>query len=92
MSVEVATTYPFEEAITHTITATKAFDYFIRIPGWADKATVGGKNVKNGIMHKVSLKAGKTVLMLKFPMDVRVEAANDGAYGTYFIAACCMCW
>lgn len=48
VAVQVATEYPFGDTLTYTIHADASFEFAIRVPGWADGASV---RVTNGNEH-----------------------------------------
>ncbi|KAF8153213.1 hypothetical protein B0H34DRAFT_800441 [Crassisporium funariophilum] len=75
----VDTQYPFSDVLTTTITATKAFTYFVRIPGWV----VGGTIAVNGAAAKavapvnglqaVAAAAGTTKFVLNLPAPITTD-------------------
>ena len=78
VSVTVDTLYPFSDTLTTTITAEKAFTYYVRIPSWVSKGTIAingatPKSVSpsNGL-HAVSVKAGTTKLVLDLPSEITI--------------------
>jgi hypothetical protein len=70
------TEYPFRETVTITVTTEKAarFPVLLRIPGWANGATVKVDgalvaNAKPGTFHRVEREwRGSTTITLRFPM------------------------
>ncbi|KAF7289348.1 hypothetical protein MIND_01396900 [Mycena indigotica] len=80
VTASVETLYPFGDKLTTTITASKAFSYFVRIPGWISRGTLSINGdlpqpvaPKNGL-HQVSIQAGITTLVLELPSDIRIES------------------
>ena len=81
--------YPFSDTLTTTITAEKAFTYYVRIPSWVSKGTIainGGAarpvSPTNGL-HAVSVRAGTTKFTLDLPADITI-----GAYPSLFPLIC----
>ena len=71
------TEYPFDEQVRFTVTADKPFNLDLRIPGWADAATVttdGGAAAaaKNGTFFRVAVAAGDSTVVVTLPMAVRL--------------------
>ena len=81
------TTFPFNGEVTVKISADKKLDFplYIRIPGWADSATVlvNGKPVRNiglksGEFFELNLSWEKTnELIIRFPMKLKVHSRPD---------------
>nr|GAT56206.1 predicted protein [Mycena chlorophos] len=85
----VETLYPFGDTLTTTITATKPFTYFVRIPSWITKGTIsvnGGPQVAvqpmNGL-HAVPVNSGKTTLVFDLPADIRLESRPHGSIAVH---------
>ncbi|KAJ6593366.1 hypothetical protein B0H19DRAFT_18636 [Mycena capillaripes] len=86
VTASVETLYPFGDTLTTTITATKAFTYFVRIPSWVTKGTISVNGVaaegvapgENGL-HAVSVGAGTTTLVLELPSEIRTESRPHGS-------------
>ena len=79
MTASVSTLYPFSDALDITVTAQKAFTYYVRIPSW----TVGGTVTVNGGdaqsvtpgdngLHAISVGEGTTKIALNLPADITV--------------------
>ena len=75
----MSTLYPFSDALDITVTAEKAFTYYVRIPSW----TVGGTVSVNGGdaesvspgdngLHAISVKEGTTKIALNLPADITI--------------------
>lgn len=78
VTVNVDTLYPFSDTLHTTITATKAFTYFVRIPSWVSGGTIainGGKanavNPSNGL-QAVSVSPGTTTFVLNLPAKITI--------------------
>lgn len=76
--VEVSSEYPFEETIQITVTAEGNFPILLRIPAWAEGATVvsGYLNqaAKAGEFHRIECEwKGTTKIHLTLPMKTRIE-------------------
>jgi len=90
VTASVETVYPFGDALTTTITATKPFTYFVRIPSWVTDGTIsvnGGsaKAVKvdeNGL-HAVPVGSGTTTLVLDVRSDIRIESRPHGSIAVH---------
>lgn len=72
----VDTIYPFSDSLSTTITATKAFTYYVRIPSWTVNGTIsingGGPSPvspTNGL-QAVKAKAGTTSFTLNLPAEI----------------------
>jgi len=73
VSAVVETQYPFSDTLETTITATKAFVYQVRIPGWVVEGTIsidGGQpqplKPVNGL-HPVEIQPGTSKFTLNLP-------------------------
>jgi DUF1680 family protein len=81
LRVALETDYPFRETLTLTVTAEKPvrFPLLLRIPAWAEGATVqvaGGsaKRVKPGSFHRIEREwSGAAAVELRFPMQVKTS-------------------
>ena len=88
VSVHVDTIYPFSDTLTTTITASSAFQYYVRIPGWV----VGGTISINGGSEKavqpsgnrllaIPVSAGTTQFVLNLPANIVTGAYVCGGRG-----------
>jgi DUF1680 family protein len=92
--IKVRTDYPFNEKIAITITAPKAvrFPLQLRIPEWAEGATVtvtqqsrareqaAAEKAKPGTFHRINRRwSGETQITLTLPMKVRTERRFNDA-------------
>ncbi|KAJ7485380.1 hypothetical protein FB451DRAFT_1363334 [Mycena latifolia] len=85
--VTVDTLYPFGNALTYTISATKPFAFKIRVPTWAQNSTASTIAINNAratalsadafSLHTVA--AGKTVLNVHLHSPLQVEVRTNGA-------------
>ncbi len=78
----VDTQYPFSDSLTTTITATKAFTYYVRIPSWVVGGTIAlnsgpAKAVSpvNGL-QAVAARAGTTKFVLELPAPITIGASD----------------
>jgi DUF1680 family protein len=75
----VATDYPWDGAVRLTIAETVDGPWALelRIPGWADGATVDGEQVAAGTYHRIEREwSAGDVVELVLPMDVRTVSAD----------------
>lgn len=85
--VQVKTDYPFAEKIEITVSAAKPkrFPLHLRIPGWAEGATVAigeGRSAaaRAGTFHRIHRRwSGDTTVALTLPMKVRTEKRFNDA-------------
>jgi len=88
VSVHVDTIYPFSDTLTTTITASSAFQYYVRIPGWVVGGTISinrgsEKAVQpsgNGLLA-ISVSAGTTQIVLNLPANIVTGAYVWGEGG-----------
>ncbi len=81
VQLTVETTYPFEERIRITITAEpgNSFPLLLRIPAWADGATLSvnegvAESVQVGTFHRIERSwDAVTTLLLHLPMSLRTQ-------------------
>ncbi len=87
VTVAVDTDYPFRETVTLTVTAERAtrFPLSVRIPGWAEGATVQvgsarAERVASGTMHRIDREwTGATDIAVRLPMRPIVTQRYNGA-------------
>ncbi|KAF5317643.1 hypothetical protein D9758_018632 [Tetrapyrgos nigripes] len=90
VKVVVETLYPFGDTLTTTITATKDFDYFVRIPSWVSGGSISvGDGPKEELtpdeqtgLQKVEVKKGVTVLRLRLPAKTYVSFTEKRLHGS----------
>ncbi|KAF9075009.1 hypothetical protein BDP27DRAFT_1359207 [Rhodocollybia butyracea] len=89
VTVTVNTIYPFSDSLNTTITATKAFTYYVRIPSWVVNGTISindGSSTplspKNGL-QAVQASAGTTVFILNLPAEVTTESRPHGSIAVH---------
>ncbi|PPQ92505.1 hypothetical protein CVT25_010338 [Psilocybe cyanescens] len=85
----VDTQYPFSDTLSTTLTATKAFTYYVRIPSWV----VGGTIAVNGAaaqpvnpingLQSVSAAAGTTKFVLNLPAPITTESRPHGSIAVH---------
>jgi uncharacterized protein len=73
LSVDVSTSYPFEDDVTITVSGSGVVPLNLRIPGWATGATVDGSAVAAGTLHQVrrDWSGGPHVVRLHLPAAVK---------------------
>lgn len=78
VSVAVDTNYPFSDVLTTTITAAKAFTYYVRIPSWVVDGTIavnGGEGIAVAPtegLQAVAVGAGTTTFVLNLPAPITI--------------------
>lgn len=79
----VDTQYPFSDVLTTTITASKAFTYYVRIPSWVVGGTISingapaqAVNPVNGL-QAILLSAGTTKFVLNLPSPITVGKTTN---------------
>jgi len=70
-TVEVDTTYPFGDDATVTVRAVAGTPVYLRIPGWAVKATVNGAAAANGTLFRGVATGGADVFAVAFRSETR---------------------
>jgi len=65
--------YPFSDSAIITVTAKAPVRLKVRIPGWADHASLNGHRVENGTYAVVQCAPGKTVAHIELNPTVRLE-------------------
>lgn len=76
-TVEIVTDYPFGDTVTIIIKnkiKNKNMPLYVRIPGWADNATLNGTQVPQSTMHKVSCPPGTSSWVLELNPRIRMES------------------
>ena len=71
--ISTNSSYPFGDDAEITVQASKALAVKVRIPGWADKATINGKTAPNGTLVTVACAVGTTTIQVSLNPDTRVE-------------------
>ncbi|KAI1793484.1 hypothetical protein LXA43DRAFT_1059843 [Ganoderma leucocontextum] len=89
VSVSVDTLYPFSDTLTTTITAGRAFTYYVRIPSWVTNGTISVNqgparpvSPSNGL-HAVSVQAGTTRFTLDLPAEITTEERPHGSIAVH---------
>lgn len=95
VTIESTTNYPFDLNLVYNITADAAFDFYVRVPGWANvgKTTVKTSNStatsvkpdpKTG-MHKISVPAGGvSSLEYLLSTDIRLENRPNSTVAVHY--------
>ena len=65
--------YPFVDTVTIAVTAKAALAVDVRVPGWADAATINGNPAANGTLVEVKCGAGTTTITVELNPSLRVE-------------------
>eukprot|EP00927_Polykrikos_kofoidii_P008296 TRINITY_DN13439_c0_g1_i1.p1 TRINITY_DN13439_c0_g1~~TRINITY_DN13439_c0_g1_i1.p1 ORF type:complete len:876 (+),score=127.69 TRINITY_DN13439_c0_g1_i1:102-2630(+) len=81
--VDIDTAYPFEDAATVAVIASKDVPVYLRIPNWATAATVNGIAAANGTMWRGDAKQGETKFVIEFNPKVRLEEWDNGAVSVH---------
>ncbi|KAF2123188.1 hypothetical protein BDV96DRAFT_536434 [Lophiotrema nucula] len=87
-TVDCTTTYPFGDILEYNINSKSGFDFYVRVPGWADTSkttvTVGSTSSNVDIdahtgLHKISIPSGPTKVTYNIgnPGIVLENRAND---------------
>ena len=75
--IDTTTSYPFDDTATIRVTlptSRKAMNTLVRIPGWADAATINGKAAPNGTLVTVACAEGATTtITVDLKPEIRVE-------------------
>jgi hypothetical protein len=85
--VTANTTYPFGNTISYSISASSPFDFYIRIPTWADSnSTVDSKaTVRDGHgLHKLTIPAGESTTTVTFSTSPRIVERANGTVAIYY--------
>ncbi|KAF9528370.1 hypothetical protein CPB83DRAFT_854495 [Crepidotus variabilis] len=85
VQVTVDTQYPFSDTFKTTLTASKAFTYYVRIPSWVTKGTISVNSgttqplsPSNGL-QAVKVASGTTQIVLNLPADIKTEQRPNGS-------------
>eukprot|EP01051_Picozoa_sp_SAG22_P009227 SAG22_NODE_754_length_7443_cov_4.952478_4_plen_471_part_00 len=86
--LKVSTEYPFRESISITVATTAGLTLALRIPGWADKASImlaNGTTVRAqpATLFQTRVPAGTSQLELTLPMEIWVENRTAGAVAVH---------
>jgi hypothetical protein len=87
--IDLSTQYPFGETLTFAIKTGIAFPFYLRIPAWANNATVqidDGQttSVPAGEFYAVKIAAGQTTVLLTLPMEFYVTRRYNNAVSIYY--------
>lgn len=99
VSIVTETNYPFDLDIVYTVTTDAPFDFYVRVPGWADQTqsttTVvdasGGSTVtavrpdgESGLHLAGTIPAGTTQVSYRLSTSIRVEERQRGSVAVYY--------
>ena len=77
-TVDIDTSYPYEDEVRITVVAKSAMPLYVRIPAWATTGTtVNGVSVANGTMYKVACTAGSNSVKVVFAPEITVQRWGD---------------
>lgn len=95
VTITCDTKYPFDMTLTYTVNAKSDFDFYLRVPDWANSFTitakrdaetvsdvVEGKNQRG--MQKISLKAGTTNVKYVIATQISTEARSGDTVAVFF--------
>lgn len=77
-TIDIETSYPFDDSATVTVTSTTDMPLYLRIPAWAKGTTVNGSPATENTMAKFAAKAGTSTFIVKFTPEIRLERWGDG--------------
>jgi uncharacterized protein len=80
--VTVETTYPWEERVSIVVETDAPVEgaLLLRVPAWAEGATVDDREVAAGTFHRVERRwDGRTTVELRLPMRVHIHERPSGA-------------
>jgi hypothetical protein len=72
-SITTNSSYPFSDDAVITVQASKALAVKVRVPGWANKATINGKAAPNGTLVTVACASGATTIKVELNPELRFE-------------------
>lgn len=93
VSIDCQTNYPFDNTLSYTINAEAAFDFFVRIPNWANVSTTSIQ--ENGItqesitpdpltsMNRISVGSGTTKITYTIGTDIRIVPRQVNTINVY---------
>eukprot|EP00041_Stephanoeca_diplocostata_P014288 m.258596 g.258596 ORF g.258596 m.258596 type:complete len:767 (-) comp19647_c0_seq1:385-2685(-) len=76
-TVEIDTSYPYEDEVRLTVDAKRPMPLYVRIPAWATHATLDGQSVANGTMVKKPCVTGANTFKLDFAPQLVVKRWGD---------------
>lgn len=98
VTVVTETNYPFDLDILYTITTDSPFDFYVRVPGWADGSktttTVGGgsnttatpvtPDTETGMYKVGTIAAGTTAVSYNLSTSTRLEDRANGTVAVHY--------
>jgi len=82
-TVDIDTSYPFGDSAVVTVHSERDASLYLRIPGWAHRATVNGVAAKNGTMWKGTAKKGTSTFSIEFNPEIRLQEWDGGAVSVH---------
>ncbi|KAI9711855.1 MAG: hypothetical protein M1820_002000 [Bogoriella megaspora] len=92
-TINANTNYPFENSIQYDITTSGAFDFFIRVPSWADAAssTIQSGSTTSPLspdstsgLHKISIPSGQSSLIYTLSTSIVQESRPNDAIAVHY--------
>jgi hypothetical protein len=91
VTVSCNTNYPFDFTLTYTVSASSAFDLYLRVPGWATANFVSVNSGSSGLlnpdqstgMDKISLPAGQSTVIYNLNADLQVTQRANNTVAVY---------
>ena len=94
VSISCDTSYPFDQKLTYTITATEKFSFYVRVPGWSSGGSSGITiNGSNGMplspdshtgLHEIAIQAGKTTVEYIVNPAIVVETRANSTIAVHY--------
>lgn len=80
VTLEIITDYPFREDVKVRVRAERPVEFalYLRIPGWAEDASVDGEGVCAGQYHQIRRSWDSATLALRFPMPHALVSRPEG--------------
>jgi hypothetical protein len=91
--VGCTTNYTFANILSYTTTSTSSFDFYVRVPQWANltSSTIATGNTTTPLspdlhtgLHKLSLSAGTTSATLTLNTDIAVELCANNTVAVHY--------
>lgn len=95
VTIVTDTNYPFDLDILYTISTDAPFDFYVRVPGWADQSTTttafnNGTAVtvtpdaESGLHKVASIPAGTSSVWYSLSTSIRVEDRTNSSVAVYY--------
>lgn len=93
VNVSCDTAYPFSDILRYTVDAQGSFDFYLRVPAWADSdasITVNGKQSslsphQDSGLHKVPLRKGKSQITYSLPSKMYTTSRENETVAVYVL-------